>query len=324
MKRFLNHLLRAVIFVAILLVTLYLLSRVMTPRTNNKEDGMFYENANAVFSEAEDSIDVLIIGDSEVYSAMIPPQIWEDHGITAYCCSTPGQNMASSLEFLQTTLDKQSPKVVVMETNQFYRKISFDDSIMNKLGMLLPIFKYHDHWKTMSWDDLTLDDEIEYSYSDVNKGYKFVGKTLAPDDPYVDNMVKTTEVQAMTQRNLSYTDSIKKLCDSENIKLVLVSTPSLKNWNYKRHNGMVQIAEKLGVEYIDMNLLPDEVPIDWSRDTYDQGDHTNYYGASKVTSYLGDYLEGLGIFEDHRGDPNYKSWDDSLKAFKKVLKMHLK
>lgn len=322
MKKVIIHIARAVIFVAILIVILFLLSKVMTPKTNKLEDGMFDVNANAVLGEADNTIDVLIIGDSEVYSGFIPPQIWEDHGITSYCCSTAGQNMAYSLEFLQNTIEKQTPKVVVMETNQFYRKLSFDDSLMNKLGTILPVFKYHDHWKTISLDDFTLDAETEYNYTDVNKGYMFVGKTVPADNP--DYMYQKLKNEALTQRNLSYTNSIKKLCDTNNIKLVLVSSPSTKNWNNKRHDGMVALAEELGVDYIDMNVLTDEVPIDWNKDTYDGGDHTNYYGASKVTSYLGDYLANMGIFEDHRGDKNYKSWDDSLKAFKKVLKKHLK
>ena len=322
MKKVIIHIVRAVIFVSILLVILFFLSKVMTPKTNNKEDGMFDENANAVLSEAENTIDVLIIGDSEVYSGFIPPQIWEKHGITSYCCSTAGQNMAYSLEFLEKAIEKQSPKVVVMETNQFYRKLSFDDSIMNKLGNILPIFKYHDHWKTLSLSDFTLDAETEYNYTDVNKGYMFVGKIVpaAPDD----YMNQTLKSETLSQRNMSYTNSIKKLCDENDIKLVLVSTPSTKNWNNKRHDGMVKLAKQLKCKYIDMNVLTDEVPIDWDKDTYDEGDHMNYYGASKVTEYLGDYLQKMGIFEDHRNDDDYKSWDESLKAFKKVLKKHLK
>ena len=322
MKKVIIHILRAVLFVSILFVMLYFLSKVMTPKTNNKEDGMFDENANAVLSEAENSIDVLIIGDSEVYSGFIPPQIWEEHGITSYCCSTAGQNMAYSLDFLESAIEKQSPQVLIMETNQFYRKLSFDDSIMNKVEKLLPIFKYHDHWKTLSLSDFTLDTEIEYSYSDNNKGYKFVKKVI-PADP-TNYMEQTLKSETLSQRNMSYTNSIKKLCDDSGIELILVSTPSTKNWNNKRHDGMVELSKQLGVKYIDLNMMTDEVPIDWEKDTYDEGDHMNYYGAKKVTEYLGNYLEKLGIFEDHRGDEKYKSWDDSLKAFKKMINKHLK
>ena len=43
-------------------------------------------------------------------------------------------------------------------------------------------------------------------------------------------------------------------------QLMLVSTPSLKNWNSERHNTVAELAEEFGLEYIDMNTLKQDVP----------------------------------------------------------------
>ncbi|NLA69494.1 MAG: hypothetical protein GX852_00425 [Clostridiales bacterium] len=61
--------------------------------------------------------------------------------------------------------------------------------------------------------------------------------------------------------------------------------------------------------------MKDEIPIDWQNDTGDKGDHMNYFGAQKVTSYLGKHLAGMGIFVNHKSDQHYKQWDKHLESF---------
>ncbi len=321
MKSFFKHALRILIFSLILFIILFVLSGIMTPKSNNKDDGMYDELANGVLSEPENTLDVLFIGDSEVYSGIMPIKLWKYHGITSYDCSTSGQQLAYSLEFLHNTLISQSPKLVIMETNAFYRKLSFDDSIIYKAGMILPVFKYHDRWKHLHLNDFNINAEIEYNYNDTNKGYKFVGKANPADDSKY--MTASKNVKEITSRNKSYIKDIKKFCDQNDTELVFLSTPSTKNWNYEKHNGVQELADELGVKFIDMNTFADDLEIDWSKDTYDQGDHMNYYGATKVTNYLGDYFEELGIFTSHKDDKKYSSWDESTKKFYEMLARHL-
>ena len=65
----------------------------------------------------------------------------------------------------------------------------------------------------------------------------------------------------------------------------------------------------MGVTYIDLNYMQEEVPIDWMTDTFDGGDHLNYDGAKKVSAYLGKYLNETGLFEDKRNNPEYDYWE---------------
>ena len=69
-----------------------------------------------------------------------------------------------------------------------------------------------------------------------------------------------------------------------------------------------------------MNLLQDEIQIDWNNDTKDAGDHLNYSGAAKVTNYLGEYLNNRDILTDHREDEKYHSWVEAYDRCKNIIK----
>ena len=109
-------------------------------------------------------------------------------------------------------------------------------------------------------------------------------------------------------------------CRKNNIKLVLYSGVSAKSYDIRLHNAIIQFAQECGVDYLDANYDVDKVYIDWSRDTFDGGDHLNLFGCQKMTRYLGNYLADECGLTDHRGDPAYRNWDDLLPAYEQELK----
>ena len=123
--------------------------------------------------------------------------------------------------------------------------------------------------------------------------------------------------------NRFYVQMLANYCRHHGAKLILMSTPSTRNWRMSKHNSIARLAQNLGVEYVDMNLLREEIPIDWSHDTRDYGDHMNIYGAEKVTTYIGQYLAETGLLTSHKEDPSFKSWTDALNTFKKKYKRYL-
>ena len=71
-------------FILGLVLLLTLSSRILMPKDNTEEAGMEEVYANGILGEKEDSIDVLIVGDSYSYTFPIPPEIWRDCGYTTY------------------------------------------------------------------------------------------------------------------------------------------------------------------------------------------------------------------------------------------------
>ena len=101
--------------------------------------------------EKKDTIEVLIIGDSESYTTVSPMQVWKDTGYTMYVGGQSGQTMNEMLTMLETGLDTQHPKAVLIETNALYRTSGdlnqLQEMIATKAASILPIFQYHDLWE---------------------------------------------------------------------------------------------------------------------------------------------------------------------------------
>lgn len=315
MKDILSKIGRAVCFLAILLGLLQLASVLFTPRDNRAESGMDYQDANGILGEAPDTIDVLVVGDSEAYSSISPMEIWQNEGITSYVCGTHGQKAALGLQFVEEVFRRQSPKVVIVETDTLFLKNHLSDYLMSRAEHWFPIFRFHDHWKTLKKSDLG--SEISYTWTNDAKGYYCKMEVQAADTSQY--RTPSDEVEEISLWNQVCLNKIRKLCEEHGAELLLLSTPSTKNWSYARHNGVAQYAEARNVTYLDLNLMPEEVPIDWNLDTRDQGDHVNHSGAVKVSGYLGRYLKDHYPLTDHRADPAYSSWEAAVTGYQAVI-----
>ena len=313
MRIYLRHLLSAALFTAVLMSFLIAASRIMSPKNNTPDGGIVEPAANGILAEPEGTIDVLILGDSESYSAINPLKLWEEHGITSYCCGTSGQRLYYTEEFLHQAFRRQKPKLVILETDVIFREYPLPEEVIHRMNAAFPVLIYHNRWKNMKAEDIRLN--AEYTYRNPTKGYYF-SENVDPANPegYMKESSETAPVQA---QNRVILDRMQAFCKENGAKLLLLSTPSTVNWNMERHNAVRQLADEWMLEYMDMNRMTDVIPIDWKKDTRDRGDHMNYSGAEKVTAYLGRYLSGTGLLKDHRSDPAYRSWDDAAERFRK-------
>lgn len=262
-----------------------------------------------LMAEPSDTVDVVILGDSESFTFLSPMHLWNDEGITSYIGGQSGQRIMETYYGLKRILKTQSPKVLILETNTMFNSVALMSEvncIAHEMGYYyLPVLKYHSLWKNL----VEKEPEIPKHYN----GFEIRENV----DPYTGGpyMIETSEKAEKSNIVEFYMKQIKKLCDKNNIELLLVSAPSPMNHNYQKHNSIEQYALENDIAYIDLNMHIDELGIDWQTDTLDKGDHLNISGALKTTAYMENYLTENYVLEDHRGEEKYKDWDKRANEF---------
>lgn len=307
------------IFFAGLVLLIILLSAFFNPKDNTKMAGIVEQKARGFLTEEKNSLDVIILGDSESFTAFSPMELWKNHGYTSYVCGMSGERVWEAYSFLTEVLKTQSPKIVIVETNMFYTYSQLNDELERAVyefgNRQLKLLRYHDRWKEISNRDFDL--KVDYTWMDFLKGFSYKPAVV----PYEDGeyMTESDEADTIEYLPLYYLNQIQKTCKKNNIKLMLVSAPSPKNWNYRRHNGVEDWAKETNTRYLDLNLKVSDIQINWLEDSLDGGDHLNFNGAVKTTRYLGEYLSENYNLKDHRRSDQYNSWDKSLEQYERLI-----
>ena len=108
-----RHTLRTCLFLVILFLLIFLPGLLLTPKVVMKYQ--LGAGRNAVYSrianEPKNTIDVLVMGDSESYTSISPMKIWNETGYTVYAAGQPGANLADTRNVLKTALESQKPTV---------------------------------------------------------------------------------------------------------------------------------------------------------------------------------------------------------------------
>lgn len=300
----------------ILVLVLCGVSWLFVPKDNTPEAGIQDVLSSGYLAEPVDSLDYVVLGDSVPKFAVIPPLLWQEQGIAGYVCAAAGDTMPKLVETVQDFFERQSPKVVVLETNILFRYIEPDYALKLNAERLFPVLRYHNNWKFVRPGQML--HPVEYTMVSWEKGY-YLCKLI---EPYTGSAFPepSGEMEPLSSQALDCLRQIQDLCLQEGSCLILCSMPSPKNMNQRRHNAMAAISGELGIPYLDMNQDGQALGLDWSVHTVDAGDHLNYWGAKRVTRALGAYLADTCCLPDHRGDPAYGAWDTNGESFWQVAR----
>lgn len=281
----------AAVFLCILALLTALFSWYFYPKNNSPEAGIQDYTASGFLAEPENSLDMVILGDSIPLCAFSPQAIAGQTGISGYVCATTGQTLPKSETFLREFFRRQSPKLVVLEANHLYKEFSDLDAATEALYRSVPLLRYHDNWKFLKPAQSLA--PVRYTVRIPEKGYYEKEETVPGENgDYMSSFQGFAEIPENAQRIVR---ALSALCERQGARLLLLSAPSAANWNNASHNAVEALAEELGVSYVDMNL--EEVHIDWTQDTPDAGDHLNGSGAQKASRWLGEFLSQTGLFD---------------------------
>lgn len=333
-----KKLLISIVFVCFVLVSLWVLQRLLMPKyvTAIHEGNLTEEYYDEVKKH-----DVIFIGDCEVFSNFSPVKLWENYGITSYIRGSAQQLLWHSYYLLEDTLQYEKPEVVVFNVlamkynepqKEAYNRLTLDGMRWSKVKLdaieasmmeeeelisyVFPILRYHSRWKELTTEDVRyLFEKDTVSHNGYLMRVDTKPVTVIPQGKKLANY-------SFGDNSYEYLDRITKLCKENGIELILIKSPSVYPFWYEEWDSqMVQYAKKNDLTYINFLKATDEIGIDYSQDTYDGGLHLNLAGAEKLTEYFGKMLsEDFGL-TDHRSDPEYqKIWEEKTAFYYAMAK----
>lgn len=345
MKKYLLALLNLFICGIIVVLLLFPISEVLMPKRITGEDNLQRLITKGFYDEPDNTIDVLFLGDSNIYRSISPIVLWDLYGISSYVYGSPGQNSYISYYFLRDALKTQKPKTVVLNVDTLFSKTKiksgslakgFDDMenlrlkaevilnndidapITEKVAYIFKVFRYHDRYKELNSDDFT------YAYKKIHNSFKglAVSTEIKPTKENNFNYLNKSKSAEMNENCKNYLDKIIDLCKEKNINLILVEAPTYKSWTSKRSKVMKEYADSKNVRFIDLNI--EGIGLNWFTDTKDKGGHLNLYGATKTTKYFSNILIKEPEYINRKNDKNYKHWHDDSKIYHEEVDKYLK
>ncbi len=341
---------KSIVKVFSFVLVLALILEVFSLGSFSKMNAMTYKNhyskTYSFLAEPDNTVDIAGIGSSDLYSAFVPMQVFENYGYTSTVISSPHQTTVESFGFMKDMLKTQSPKVIIIETDMLYEnapkfngkavtekkfdnvtaKVSafFDNFSAERFEDVVTshysVFTFHDKWKDFNLLKPHNPFKSE-TFKTCDHGYNF-NDSVKPADVN-EKMKKTDVTEPIPSEDLTYLRKMIDTCKDKGIKVFLVEMPTQYSWTYARHNAVQAYADENGLKFIDFNLMFDEIGLDIKKDYRDGGDHLNYFGASKTTTYLLDYItaEYSSILTDKRNDPSFDYWKESNKEFREKYKI---
>ena len=287
---------------------------------NNKKDAYSFIN------EKENTIEIVGIGNSDVYSGFIPLELFREYGYTSVVSASIHQTIPESQKILKMMFEKQSPKLVIIETDMFYdgepvdnEKLKKEDWLSDFFDRMEPeffahnienvfsVFRFHNYWQGGKENEET----APYN----SHGYRYNTRTCVLKQS--DYMIESSEIDDMSNLTKQQIDELIDYCQQNGAEVLILALPSINTWNYPRHNAAQQFADERNLPFVDLNLHYDDMGISMTNCFRDEGNHLNYNGAKAVTLYVGDYIKRNYSIEDVRNNESYALWHLDLEKFDK-------
>lgn len=261
------------------------------------------------FLEPEDSVDVVLIGASFVYSGFYSPLAYEQQGFTSYALSTsslPGSLYRYAAEL---AIEKQHPQLLVFETGSFGYEDQQDEISLAKFldampdsklkqriidevvpeelqdGFRFPFIRYHSALGRFSDLSKVMQDKIQMRL----QGYSLT-KNFATT-PFRQQFIRKTKDYDISEEGLEYLRILLDYLQEAEIENVLfIRCPSMVEYaatdSYKQ---MIDMIREAGFDFVNLSAAVEDMGIDPGQDFYNTT-HFNVYGAEKFTTFFSDYI----------------------------------
>ena len=331
-KLFLSRLLKITAFGLILALLLS-----YTYKVFSWKDGVgdYSSSTETLYNDLDANIvDVLFVGSSHCYSSIRNTQLWDDYGMGVFSMVVSGQDIASSYYHMNEVFKTQSPALVCVELYG----ITFDEHAItaNIYRNTLPL-KYSENFLGVVDAIAPEEDKTDYllkwpilhtRYREL-KRQDFVNNAPAYLGSYAFDSIITdlgeitiydgTETEPVSDEKLMYVQKMVDLAKENDAEICFFIVPyKTSETKQKQFKYMEAYLTEQGIPVVNLFDKYDEIGIDSHTDYYDSG-HTNRYGATKITTYMGEYLKNNYNIPDRRTDERYYLWQENSVAFQHMI-----
>ncbi len=338
---------RALVFLMILSILIIETNYILTPKKYIDNTWPTTSTYKGFYQMTDNSIDVLFLGSSHAASGFNPQEIYNNYGIRSYNLGCEEQNILVSYYWLKEALKSQKPKVVVLDTYMLFEydyreplntsepctrmaidamkwsKVKYEaikaicdnDKQQNFNSYIFKNIRFHNRWMNLT--------EQDFTYRQIEKHYELKGfvplnnicDNISLDyQPYLDYDLLDYETPVPLMNE--YLTKINDLCAENDIKLMLVKTPSAE-WSTSKHNYVRHYANINKLDFIDFNTKEvfDKSDFVYTEDMNDDG-HCNIWGSKKVSLYIANKLkEAYGVGSGEHCD----QWSNTNDYYQKIL-----
>lgn len=299
------------------------------------------------YIEDKDTIDVALIGSSEMYSGISPALMYEKYGVTSYPYATASSTSAAMKTQIKEIERTQNPKLIVIEINCFlyatdneelessirnyidnvplnWNKVEYIEGTqavrnMGRREFYFPIIKYHNVWNDFPepWNKMVsriTQDMRGYTYL---RGYKTTAQKLELTEKVYNSTLPVDETRnKLEPRYGKYLREFLDYCKEQQYdNLLFVRFPHIvRKDTYKRFtrgNTAFDLISQYGFDYI--NFERDETAMSYPPEDYYNFDHLNIYGSAKFTEYFGSILKNkFKISETELNEESARQWNESV------------
>lgn len=296
------------------------------------------ERIRRFYQEEKNSLDVVFMGASDVYSGFAPALAYEECGFTSYCYAIDANSSGLFPYQLKEVISHQQPQVIFVEINSFMydspvdqerlqvfaENIPFSSNKLevilqhkeeNKIGALLPFVTYHGDWEKGGG----LIDQLKWRISTSRNPSLLKGVitcTMIDETPLEE--VTIPEAQKATMRMAEKDlDEFLAFCQQEGLdNVVFVRFPHKDAAEQEVVVSQVaDYVQQRGYQFLNLENHQDTMGLEPTRDYYNS-EHLNVYGQRKLTSYLGNLiLNDFHVTPAAQTEENSHHWDTCVSYY---------
>lgn len=266
---------------------------------------------NSFFSEPKNTLDVSIIGASEVFTAFNSTLAWKDYGFTSHSFCYNAMPCSNYKLAIDEILKHQNPKLIVIEFNGFLNNEEYITDI-NKLHTILDnipkdeiwvkyikelvpkekqaeffcnFIKYHGNWKHIEDCMRCMKNKYKLFKNDVTYTKAFITNNKTNKEKF-----RNLDPELCTMADKMLTDLLEH-CKEVGLKNVLfVRLPHcVKNIKPEVYENFRKRVEAYGYDFLNYENSFKEIGLDPVKDFYNN-DHMNVFGMQKFTPFFAKYI----------------------------------